>query len=73
MEQVFVTKMCLFPKNADQGSEVAGLCLTQVICWGYGKPAERHSRSPFLPHGFIFSVQSQLNGLGEGLLTLIHL
>lgn len=28
MEQVFVTKMCLFLKNADQESEVAALCLT---------------------------------------------
>lgn len=44
-----------------------------AIRWGYGKQAERHSRSPFLPHDFIFSVQSRLNGLWEGLLTLIHL
>lgn len=43
MEQVFVTKMCLFLRNADQESEVAALCLTYGMMLYVGGMESRQS------------------------------
>lgn len=60
VEQVFVTKMCLFLKNADQESEVAASCLTYGTMLYVGGMEGRRSGIP-ARHFFHMTSSFQCN------------